>query len=141
MRYSRFALGAILAPICGCDVTQPSSTLASSSAPLSVTVVSGERQRINFISVLNPDCSSAGYVTVRIITPPAHGELTTEKGIDYPSYPKGNQRYQCNLKKAPLVNVYYRSNPGYIGVDTVTIEWISPIIPVAKNSTITIAVQ
>jgi hypothetical protein len=106
-----------------------------------VTVVSGERQRINFISVLNPDCSSAGYVTVRIIMPPAHGELTTEKGIDYPSYPQANQRYQCNLKKVPLVNVYYRSVPGYVGVDTVTIEWISPVIPVAKNSTITIAVR
>ena len=141
MRYSRFALGAILAPICGCDVTQPASTPASSSAPLSVTVVSGDRQRINFISVLNPDCSSAGYVTVRIITPPAHGELTIEKGIDYPSYPKDNQRYQCNLKKVPLVNVYYRSIPGYVGVDTVTIQWISPVIPVAKNSVITIAVQ
>ena len=78
---------------------------------------------------------------VRIITPPAHGELTTEKGIDYPTYPKDNQRYQCNLKKVPLVNIYYRSIPGYVGVDTVTIEWISPVIPVSKNSTITIAVR
>jgi len=106
-----------------------------------VTVVSGERQRIDFISVLNPDCSSAGYVTVRVITPPAHGELTIEKGIDYPSYPKDNQRYQCNLKKVPLVNAYYRSIPGYLGVDTVTIEWISPIIPVAKTQTFMIAVR
>jgi hypothetical protein len=106
-----------------------------------MTVVSGERQRIDFISVLNPDCSSAGYVTVRVIAPPAHGELTTEKGIDYPTYPKNNQRYQCNLKKVPLVNIYYRSIPGYVGVDTVTIEWISPVIPVTKNSTITIAVR
>jgi hypothetical protein len=62
--YSRFALVAILAPICGCAVTQPASTPASSSAPPTVTVVSGERQRIDFISVLNPDCSSAGHVTV-----------------------------------------------------------------------------
>ena len=143
VRYSRFALVAILAPICGCAVTQPASTPASSSAPPTseLTVVSGERQRIDFISVLNPDCSSAGYVTVRVIAPPAHGELTTEKGIDYPTYPKDNQRYQCNLKRVPLVNVYYRSIPGYVGVDTVTIEWISPVIPVAKNRTITIAVR
>ena len=143
VRYSRFALVAILAPICGCAVSQPASTPASSSAPPTseLTVVSGERQRIDFISVLNPDCSSAGYVTVRVIAPPAHGELTTEKGIDYPTYPKDNQRYQCNLKKVPLVNVYYRSIPGYVGVDTVTIEWVSPVIPVAKNRTITIAVR
>jgi hypothetical protein len=106
-----------------------------------VIVVSGERQRIDFISVLNPDCSSAGYVTVRVIELPAHGELTTEKGIDYPTYPKNNQRYQCNLKKVPVVNVYYRSIPGYVGADTVTFETISPIIPVAKNRTITIVVR
>jgi hypothetical protein len=141
VRYSWFALVAILAPICGCAVTQPASTPASSSALPTLTVVSGERQRIDFISVLNPDCSSAGYVTVRVIAPPAHGELTTEKGIDYPTYPKNNQRYQCNLKKVPLVNIYYRSVPGYVGVDTVTIEWISPVIPVTKNITITIAVR
>ena len=137
VRFSRFALVAILAPICGCAVTQPAST----SAPHTVTVVSGERQRIDFISVLNPDCSSAGYVTVRVIAPPAHGELTTEKGIDYPTYPKDNQRYQCNLKKVPVVNVYYRSIPGYVGVDTATVESISPIIPVTKNRTITIVVR
>ena len=141
MRYSRFALVAILAPICGCDVTQPASTPASSSAPPTVTVVSGERQRIDFISVLYPDCSSAGYVTVRVIAPPAHGELTTEKGIDYPTYPKDDQQHQCSLKKVPVVNVYYRSIPGYVGVDTVTIQWITPVIPTTKNSTITIAVR
>ena len=65
------------------------------------TIVSGERQRIDFISVLNPDCTSAGYVTVRIITPPVHGELTTERGLEYTSYPKNNQRYQCNEENLP----------------------------------------
>jgi hypothetical protein len=88
VRDSWFTLVAILAPICGCAVAQPASTPALSSALPTLTVVSGERQRIDFISVLNPDCSSAGYVTVRVIAPPAHGELTTEKGIDYPTYPK-----------------------------------------------------
>jgi hypothetical protein len=130
----RYSLVAILAPICGCAITQPASTPASSSTSYTVTVVSGERQRINFISVLNPDCSSAGYVSVRVIAPPAHGELTTEKGIDYPTYPKDNQRYSCNLQKVPLLNIYYRSTPGYVGLDTVTIEAISPVIPVKKMS-------
>ena len=146
MRCSRFALVAILAPICGCAVPQPAPTPTPSnapaaSAPLAVTVVNGQRQRVDFISVLNPDCSTAGYVTVRIVAPPAHGELTTEQGIDYPAYPKENQRYQCNLRKAPIVNVYYKSNPAYVGVDTAIIEWISPIIPVARNRTIAITVR
>ena len=141
MCYSWFALVAILAPICGCAVTQPASTPASSSALPTMTVVGGERQRIDFISALNPDCSSAGYVTVRVIAPPAHGELTTEKGIDYPTYPKNNQRYQCNLKKVPIVNIYYRPVPGYIGVDAVTIKVRSSGFTSYKNSTITIVVR
>jgi hypothetical protein len=133
----------VLVSLCGCAVAQPASTPAPSSAPgtLVNTVVSGERQRIDFISVLNPDCTTAGYVTVRIITPPSHGELTTERGVDYPVYPKDNQRYQCNLKKVPLTNVYYKSNPGYVGTDTATIEMESPIIAIARTRTFMITVK
>jgi hypothetical protein len=74
----------LLFPCC-CAVAQPASTPAPSNAPgtLVNTVVSGERQRIDFISVLNPDCTTAGYVTVRIITLPSHSELTTERGVDF----------------------------------------------------------
>jgi hypothetical protein len=105
------------------------------------TIVSGERQRIDFYVALNPDCTPQGYVTVRIVTPPVHGELTTERGVDYPNYPKANQRYQCNLTKSPLINVYYKSNPGYVGADTATIEWDSPMIAVTRTTTYTITVR
>jgi hypothetical protein len=50
------------------------------------TIVSGERQRIDFYVALNPDCTPQGYVTVRIVTPHVHDELTTERGVDYPLY-------------------------------------------------------
>ena len=144
MRASALTLAILL--LCGCAVAQPVQTPAASSAPLAVarpavTVVSGARQRIDFISTVNPDCTSAGYVTVHVITPPVHGELATEQGFDYPAYPKDNQRYQCNLKKVPLINIYYKSSPGYTGPDTATIEWVSPVIPVAKTSIYTITVQ
>ena len=130
-------------PLCGCVAAQPAPTPAPSSAPLTMvsTVASGERQRIDYISALNPDCTTAGYVTMRIITPPVHGELTTERGVDYTSYPKENQRYQCNLKKSPLINIYYKSSPGYVGEDTATIEWESPIVAMARTTIYTITVR
>ena len=89
MKRRKFVL-CLLLPFCGCVVAQPAPAPAPSNAPLTMvtTIVSGERQRIDFISVLNPDCTTAGYVTVRIITPPVHGELTTERGLEYTSYPK-----------------------------------------------------
>ena len=129
--------------LCGCVVEKPAPTPDSSSAPRTMarTIVNGERQRIDFYVALNPDCTPQGYVTARIVTPPVHGELTTERGVDYPNYPKENQRYQCNLKKSPLINVYYKSNPGYVGADTATIEWDSPMIAVTRTSTYTITVR
>jgi hypothetical protein len=105
-------------------------TVASASTtqvPAARTVPSGERQRIGFFAYLNPDCSFPGYMTVRIIAPPAHGEVTTERGVDYTNYPKENQRYQCNLRQSPVSNVYYKSNPGYLGTDHALIEGASPL--------------
>jgi hypothetical protein len=138
-----YAYVPFLLSLCGCVVEQPAPIPASSSAPQTMvrTIVSGERQRIDFYVALNPDCTPQGYVTVRIVTPPVHGELTTERGVDYPNYPKANQRYQCNLTKSPLINVYYKSNPGYVGADSATIEWDSPMIAVTRTTTYTITVR
>jgi hypothetical protein len=132
--------------LCGCEAAQPPPTPATSNEPPTitrptVTVMSGKLQRIDFISVVHADCTSAGYVTVRIITPPAHGELTMERGVDYPTYSKDNQRYQCNLRQVPVINIYYRSSPGYVGDDAATIEWISPIVPISKTSVYSITVR
>jgi hypothetical protein len=128
--------------LCGCVEAQPAPTPDHpSSAPLVRTIVSGERQRIDFFAILHADCTTAGYATVRIITPPVHGELTTERAVDYTYYPKENQRYQCNLQKSPLTNVYYKSSPGYVGSDTATIEVDSPIVAIASTRTYTIAVK
>jgi len=117
------------------------AAVAASSAPQPAvrTVASGERQRIGFFYTLNPDCTSGGYTTVRVITPPAHGELTTERGVDYTNYPKEDQRYQCNLKKSPVTDVYYKSNSGYLGTDSTLIEVASPTgITITRIYTITV---
>jgi hypothetical protein len=106
-----------------------SAVLPPSSAPQPTprTVASGERQRIGYFYYVNPDCSSGGYMTVRILTPPGHGEVTTDRGLDYPNYSKENQRYQCNLKQSPVSNVLYKSNSGYVGTDSFLIEAVSPL--------------
>ena len=129
-----YALIPCLLLLCGCVVAQPAPTpAASSSAPRIRTIASGERQRIDYFYYLNPDCTSAGNATIRIITPPAHGELTTEGGVDYPNFQKENQRYQCNLRKSPVINVSYRSNPGYLGADSASIEVGSPITAIINS--------
>lgn len=133
-----YAFIPFLLSLCGCVVAQPAPISALSSAPRTVvgarTVASGERQRIGSVGVLYPDCTTAGYATVRIMTPPVHGELTLERGVDYIYYPKGDQRSQC-VGKYPVMNVYYQSSPGYVGADVATVEWVGPIV--ARADTIT----
>jgi hypothetical protein len=39
------------------------------------TVPSGTNQRIEFLTTLNPDCTSSGDINVRVIKQPEHGKL------------------------------------------------------------------
>ena len=135
-----YALVALILTLCGCMAIQPAQTPSPTSKAPVLSVASGERQKIDSIVALNPDCTSSGYVTVRIITPPAHGELTTERGLEYSTFLRTNERYRCNIQKAPGIDIYYKSNPGYVGADTATIEWTSPTIPVVRSFTYTIRV-
>jgi hypothetical protein len=136
-----YALVALILTLCGCMATQPAPMPPPTSKAPILSVASGERQKIDSIVALNPDCTSSGYVTVRITTPPAHGELTMERGLEYPTFPRKNQRYRCNIQKAPGIDIYYKSYPGYVGADTATIEWTSPTIPVVHPFTYTITVS
>ena len=47
-----------------------------------------------------------------------------EKQDGYPTYPSGNQRYACNLKKTKGVSVSYTSDKGYTGPDTFNLNVI-----------------
>ncbi len=88
--------------------------------------VSGQPQRINFFTSLNPDCTLKGFATVRVLSAPNHGQLTVVQGSDYSSFPENSQRYVCNTKKTEGVVVTYVSTPGYVGADAATIEAIFP---------------
>lgn len=136
---------AVIFALAGCaPLPAPTQDAApQSNAPRSVTisVASGQRQRIDYINSLNPDCTSAGFATVQVIAPPTHGTLTTQPGSEYSTFPKDNQRYPCNLQKSPAMDVYYTSAPGFIGADSATIQWTSPVVPTPKTVTFQIAVR
>ena len=62
----------VLLSLCGCAIEQQAEAPASSSVPRNMarTTESGQRQRIDFYSALNPDCTPEGYTIVRVVTPP-----------------------------------------------------------------------
>ncbi len=88
----------------------------------------GTKQRIDTYIALNPDCSpeESSVAAAIIKSPPAHGTFVTERGEDFPNFPRENQRFPCNLKRSPAVLAYYTAAPGYNGTDTVLVDVIFP---------------
>jgi hypothetical protein len=131
-----FAWTSFLLVIFGCATTGPGSIQAASpsqstvtyapSAILAKAAVSGTVQQLDFFDSIHPDCTSAGYPTIHVVTPPGHGTLSFEQGTEYPNFPKDNQRYGCNKQRLPATLVFYQSNPGYAGPDVAIIETIFP---------------
>ena len=83
------------------------------------TAISGRPAKLSHYANLNPDCTSAGEVVVRVTQEPGHGRAVTQAAQGYTSYTADNPRSQCNLHATPGVDLIYTSAPGYFGPDTV----------------------
>jgi Domain of Unknown Function with PDB structure (DUF3857)/Transglutaminase-like superfamily len=99
----------------------------SQPTEFSRVVPSGGKLRVEFLYSIQPDCSSAGQTTVRVLEKPQHGAVTVENGQDFTSFPKENQRYECNTHKADGTLVFYRPEPEFIGKDSITLDIIYPL--------------
>jgi hypothetical protein len=78
-------------------------------------VPSGTNQRIGFFYWLNPDCSSAGNVNVRVTKQPEHGSTETVTTSNFPFFSKDNVRAKCNEHKVRGVQRNYKSAEKYTG--------------------------
>ncbi len=96
-------------------------TAVAASADEVRSVPSGSNRQIDFLASINPDCSSIGLATVRLVDGPAHGVLTTDKGRDYKPFAAPNPRHACNKRRLSGVKVFYQSETGFYGVDHVRI--------------------
>jgi hypothetical protein len=85
-------------------------------------------------SVLNPDCSSIGAITIKVIEKPEHGRVTAGRARVFPKFPASNPRSQCNTRRVPGMSVTYVSQRGYQGTDRVVIDMISPTGAYAQHT-------
>lgn len=83
------------------------------------TVPSGKNQRIDFLASVNPDCSSPGVPTVRLLEGPGNGVLTTDKAMDFKAFPRSNLRARCNRKRVRGLKLFYQSATEFFGTDRV----------------------
>ena len=92
----------------------------------SQVVAAGQKSRLRFLYAIQPDCSSQGRTTVRVLEPPQHGKLTIEYGQGFTGFRTDDRRYECNTRKSDGVLIFYESNPEYLGSDSFTIYAIYP---------------
>lgn len=98
------------------------------------TARSGQPLKLNFSNATNPDCTSAGETVVRLTQAPQHGKITISKTSDFPSFPKGNARRDCNKKRVAGTQTVYVSEAGYTGTDSAAIEIIFATGGTARRS-------
>lgn len=94
--------------------------------PLERGAESGKKQRIDAFYSINPDCTAIGYPDVTVTRAPSHGQVTVDKGNEFPNFPKNNVRSSCNSVRVPATVYYYTSDDGYTGADNFSVEILTP---------------
>ncbi len=84
---------------------------------LTRVVAADQRLRLDFLYSINPDCTSVGFATVRVIEQPKHGRITVENGTGFTNFPASNPRVECNKRRSDGVAIFYDPEPGYMGAD------------------------
>jgi hypothetical protein len=89
----------------------------TNSAYRSTDVVAGTRQRLGVYGNVQKDCTSGPLPTVRVVTPPKHGELNVRSGKL-----KAGRISRCPKLEATAQGIFYKPNPAYKGADEVSYE-------------------
>ena len=107
----------------------------TNSAHRSADAVTGKQQRLGVYGNVQKDCTSGPLPTIRVVTPPKHGELNVRSGKL-----KAGRISHCPKLEATAQGVFYKPNPTYKGPDEVSYEVRSAIGKV-ENHTVRITVK
>jgi hypothetical protein len=126
-----------LAPALACAlVLSASAALAqTNSAHRSADAVAGKSHRLGVYGNVQKDCTSGPLPTVRVLTPPKHGELNVRSG-----QLKAGRISRCPKLEATAQGIFYKASPTYKGVDEVSYEVRSASGKV-ENHTVRITVK
>ena len=94
-----------------------SALAQSNSAYRSADAIAGKSHRLGVYGNVQKDCTSGPLPTIRVLTPPKHGELNVRSGKL-----KAGRISRCLKLKATAQGVFYKPNPTYKGADEVSYE-------------------
>jgi hypothetical protein len=89
----------------------------SNSAYRSADAVAGKLHRLGVYGTVQKDCTSGPLPTIRVVTPPKHGELNVRSGKL-----KAGRISRCPKLEATAQGIFYKPNPTYKGADEVSYE-------------------
>lgn len=88
---------------------------------------------LNFVSLLNADCSSRTLPVAQIVEDAKNGIIKTQVAKDYTNFPTYNQRAECNKKKSPGLQIEYVPSRDFVGTDTAVVDIVYPDGTVLRN--------
>jgi hypothetical protein len=97
--------------------------------PVALAVPSNTPQRLDFFYSANADCTSAGQTVVQVTSLPANGKAEVRFAKDYPNYPDGSPRKNCNMTPLDTTQIWYTPNPGFAGADSLKVTATFPSGP------------
>jgi hypothetical protein len=108
-----------LAPALACTLAlSGTAALAQTNTVYrSTDVVAGKPHRLGIYGNVQKDCTSGPLPTVRVVTPPKHGELNVRSGKL-----KAGRISRCPKLEATAQGVFYKPSPAYKGTDEVSYE-------------------
>lgn len=89
---------------------------------LSRAVLPGEKARVWFATLTNPDCSPAGTMTTQIVNPPLHGHADISTDKVFPNFVAPNPRVICDTQKVDGVQAFYTADAGFHGHDKLVLQ-------------------
>jgi hypothetical protein len=126
-----------LAPALACALILSATAAGgqSNTAYRSTDVVAGKSHRLGVYGNVQKDCTSGLLPTVRVVTPPKHGELNVRSGKL-----KAGRISRCPKLEATAQGVFYKPNPAYKGADEVSYE-VKSTRGKVENHTVRITVK
>lgn len=82
----------------------------------------GEKIRVWFATLTNPDCTPAGTMTTQIVTAPRHGHADISTDKVFPNFIAPNPRVICDKQKVDGVQAFYTPDADFHGHDHIVLQ-------------------
>jgi hypothetical protein len=108
---------AVSALACALALFATGALAQTNSAYRSADAVPGKPQRLGVYGNVQKDCTSGPLPTVRVLTPPKHGELNVRSGKL-----KAGRISRCPSLEPTAQGVFYKASATYRGTDEVSYQ-------------------